>query len=556
IEKIYNLKKGYFQSTLKNTCRKKQSLESNLHHLSWYLPNDFYQRSECQKEEVISWIQRTIFSSDDEYAKNIASNQNQRYAINFPRIIGALNGQLNKEYIWARDYEPDPSMEGNILSPEVLETELEDFIRFKTSTLTVLGYQRLESWGQKTAITAVRNLGAFFGALVATPDSPIKGYGIPLSSISMGILIMPRVWMWFIDWRKKRRGFYSAADHTMIQLALSLSRRETGWLRQKHELAHRLQPIPGLISQNEIDDAQYNWEKTCDDFHQYALILARDIRRVLQTGRDRFHAILPILESECPLSEYLKIAEEILRLMPESEKNKKEKAEAVRSFLIVRLVLHLGVRQKNIRELLICPKGSNRASEASLIKEKRGEMRWNPNLESWEVFIPAIAFKNSKSVFFKNQPYYLIIPDVGGLYHYIDIYLNKYRMELLGNLPDPKTFFVNSANKNSKNASYCQTTFSFAWITIIRKYGIYNPYTGRGAIEGLLPHGPHKVRDVLATHILKKTGSYEIASYSIQDTPETIKRRYGRFSPHDKIKFAGRILDQIWTIDKDVVVKL
>lgn len=38
------------------------------------------------------------------------------------------------------------------------------------------------------------------------------------------------------------------------------------------------------------------------------------------------------------------------------------------------------------------------------------------------------------------------------------------------------------------------------------------PYTGRGAIKGLLPHGPHNVRDVRATHILKRTGSYEQAS--------------------------------------------
>jgi len=40
-------------------------------------------------------------------------------------------------------------------------------------------------------------------------------------------------------------------------------------------------------------------------------------------------------------------------------------------------------------------------------------------------------------------------------------------------------------------------------------------------IKGLLPHGPHDVRNVLATHILKQTGSYEQASYAIQDTRAT-----------------------------------
>jgi hypothetical protein len=53
---------------------------------------------------------------------------------------------------------------------------------------------------------------------------------------------------------------------------------------------------------------------------------------------------------------------------------------------------------------------------------------------------------------------------------------------------------------------------SLPFSTVIQRYGIYNPYTGRGAIKGLLPHGPHNLRDILATHILKQTGSYEQAS--------------------------------------------
>ena len=37
------------------------------------------------------------------------------------------------------------------------------------------------------------------------------------------------------------------------------------------------------------------------------------------------------------------------------------------------------------------------------------------------------------------------------------------------------------------------------------------------------------MRDVLATHILKQTGSYEQASYAIQDTPDMVAQHYGRF---------------------------
>ncbi|MET3648825.1 hypothetical protein ABIC60_003478 [Phyllobacterium ifriqiyense] len=98
----------------------------------------------------------------------------------------------------------------------------------------------------------------------------------------------------------------------------------------------------------------------------------------------------------------------------------------------------------------------------------------------------------------------------------------------------------------SKEAAYNQTTFYEAWRLTLQRYGIYNPYTGRGGIKGLLPHGPHNVRDVLATHILKRTGSYEQASYAIQDTPEMVANHYGRFLPQDKAAFAARILNQVW----------
>lgn len=77
---------------------------------------------------------------------------------------------------------------------------------------------------------------------------------------------------------------------------------------------------------------------------------------------------------------------------------------------------------------------------------------------------------------------------------------------------------------------------------VIQRYGINNPYTERRAIAGLLPHGPDNVRDVLATHILKQTGSYEQASYAIQDTPDMLAQHYGRFLPQDKAALAARIL--------------
>ena len=253
-----------------------------------------------------------------------------------------------------------------------------------------------------------------------------------------------------------------------------------------------------------------------------------------------------VLEAESPVGSYRLITDEIMRLMPDRRRYPRAAAESVRAFLMLRFGLHLGLRQKNLRELLICPRGTLPTSERQLTAQKRGELRWSARDGGWEVFIPSSAFKNAHSSFFRKMPFRLLLPDLGELYQYIDAYVSLHRAALLSGADDPGTFFVKTVKTTSRDAAYDQNTFYEAWRLIIQRYGIHNPYTERGAIKGLLPHGPHNVRDVLATHILKLTGSYEQASYAIQDTPDTVAKHYGRFLPQDKAALAAQILNRVW----------
>ena len=116
---------------------------------------------------------------------------------------------------------------------------------------------------------------------------------------------------------------------------------------------------------------------------------------------------------------------------------------------------------------------------------------------------------------------------------------------LLNGAEDPGTFFVKTVKTSSRNAEFDQNTFYEAWRHVTQRYGVYNPYTGRGAIKGLLPHGPHSIRDVLATHVLKQAGSYEQASYAIQDTPEMVAKHYGRFLLQGKSALVAEILNRV-----------
>jgi len=276
------------------------------------------------------------------------------------------------------------------------------------------------------------------------------------------------------------------------------------------------------------------------------MVRAKEIQRVAKVHRDTFEPIIAVLESDSPVGEYRRIADEIVRLMPSRGRYPRPAAEAIRSLLMIRFGLHLGVRQRNLRELLFCPRNGSPMSERQLEERRCGELRWSDKERGWEVFIPAAAFKNANSSFFARRPYRLVLPDVGDLYRHIDSYLRVHRPILLGGVSDPGTFFVKTVKSTSQDAAYNQSTFYEAWRLTIQRYGIFNPDTKRGAIKGLLPHGPHNVRDVLATHILKETGSYEQAGYAIQDTADVVAQHYGRFLPENKIALAAKVINQVW----------
>ena len=248
------------------------------------------------------------------------------------------------------------------------------------------------------------------------------------------------------------------------------------------------------------------------------------------------------------MAEYRKIADEILRLRPDEALYPVCAAEAARSYLLLRLGMHLGLRQRNLRELLVCPKGEVPRSERVLNDRKQGELRWSERDQGWEVFIPSVAFKNAHSSYFGKRPYRLVLPDLEGLYAMLEDYVARHRAVLLRGAADPGTFFVKTMKRSSKGAAHDQNTFYEAWRLTIQRYGVFNPYTNRGAIKGLLPHGPHNIRDVLATHILERTGSFEQASYAIQDTPAMVAKHYGRFLPEDKAAMAAQILNKVWEV--------
>lgn len=543
IERRYRLPEGYFASKRGGAERApgdfilQDVTLAERRRLAWHLPEDFNRRPRAEQVEIVDWVRRVIVSGSTDYRRYQAAMMRQRYAVRF----ACAAGPRRKLASVTSDTEA-----GIVDAPARLNEEMAALLRFKTATFAAFGLQRNGVWGEETATQKVDHFGLWFGAFAAPVESEVHGFGADPHSLTFAMMVFPQVWDWYLQWRERRRGFYTKWEIDLLSIAAAFCREETGWLRQMPSLADHLVVIEGLISADDIAAAQADWDGTCERMYKHARRRTKEIDRVARIHRDPFEPILPVLEAPSPVGEYRKITEEILRRLPDEELYPRAAAEAVRAFLLLRIGMHTGLRQKNLRELMLCVLDGLPTSERRLEDMKRGELRWSTRDQGWEILIPAIAFKNANSSFFGSKPFRLILPDLGRLYEMIDAWLERHRQRLIGEAVDPGTFFVKTAKRTSTDAAYGQNTFYEAWRTAIQRYGIYNPWTGKGAIEGLLPHGPHNVRDVLATHILKQTGSYEQASYAIQDTPEMVAHHYGRFLPQDKAEIAARILNQVW----------
>lgn len=126
---------------------------------------------------------------------------------------------------------------------------------------------------------------------------------------------------------------------------------------------------------------------------------------------------------------------------------------------MLRLGLHLGLQQKNQRQLRLCPRGHFPTSERRLGDMKCGELRWSDR----EVLIPSAAFKNSGSSFFGQKPFRLILPDLLDLYKNLDAYIDRHRVVLLGSAKDAGTLFVKTVKTISLDAAYDPTKSYEAW---------------------------------------------------------------------------------------------
>jgi transcriptional regulator with XRE-family HTH domain len=62
-----------------------------------------------------------------------------------------------------------------------------------------------------------------------------------------------------------------------------------------------------------------------------------------------------------------------------------------------------------------------------------------------------------------------------------------------------------------------------------------------GVPPKVLPFGPHSIRHVVATEIVKQTGSFEAAANVLLDSIDMVTKHYARFAPRDRYSFGWRV---------------
>ncbi|MFT3690855.1 hypothetical protein [Paenirhodobacter sp.] len=103
--------------------------------------------------------------------------------------------------------------------------------------------QRNGVWGEETASQKVEHFGRWFGAFAAPPGSEVQGFGADPKSRTFAMMIFPQVCDWYLQWRERRRGFYTKWEIDLLSIAAAFCREETGWLRQTPGMTAHRNPI-------------------------------------------------------------------------------------------------------------------------------------------------------------------------------------------------------------------------------------------------------------------------------------------------------------------------
>jgi hypothetical protein len=202
IEQRFGLPKNHFKKILRPRSHTQRVLDTvvgnQYQYFRLHLPDDFDDRSSEEQLRIKEWVQKNIISAGTDYGKFIRDATSTCYCLRFPAICD-IKGHSTQ-------IRPSGTGLPPLDAPGQLVDELRDLVAFKRGAIAPPGFRRFSGWTKSTAYKQVRSIGRMFGALTATPDSIVKGFGAPATTLTMALFVFPAFWDWYLDWREHRRG--------------------------------------------------------------------------------------------------------------------------------------------------------------------------------------------------------------------------------------------------------------------------------------------------------------------------------------------------------------
>jgi GNAT superfamily N-acetyltransferase len=443
--------------------------------------------------------------------------------------------------------------------PEPVNTELAAWARFMSQDRVKPGMSRNSHWASpETARIKVELWRTVLSAAVLRPED--GGLGMRPDDLSLAMFSSTDVVDWYIEWARRRaEGKTHGGIISFIQDICSLLRPKTGFLYQSPELAAHLVPVPDpstggrtwLLSADDarrLRDEPAAWREHCRLAWESNIALRELAQDKYEVRRNPFAPIDPILDMERPVEALDRMAEAMFEALPARGIGRDiQRAIAVRDLLIFSVFVELTLRLKNVAQL-------------TYMDDNKGMLRRGK--DGYEVVIAATTFKNGKGPFFKEGRKEGAIAQADVNYHgylpsrltpLFDEYLdpdNGLRKLLVAQEDKPRNPKRKRPHRSALNALWIgqrgeplvpgSIANTIVWLTWVHL--AHHPALDRG-IPGVEAFGPHAIRHIIATHILKTTKNPQRAADQLQDAVETVLKIYVKFLPKDKTNAAQAALN-------------
>ena len=470
------------------------------------LPDNFPEIPQAEKEKILTRAIKNFSSNEylSDYEKTIAENYSFAYSIKDNEIT------------------------------ESLEQELSSLMKMKKERGGADRYYPKTIWKEETAQKWKGDILLFLGFCNLNDVNPQstthKGLNIPLKELTLGLIVIKEVVEAYIDFKYERmRGKHTTSSDIFISYCLAMLKEKKGWVSAHPEL---LKKLPNKY-QEQIQNLG-GWENACNEQYKFLLELRKFTN--FETSRNAFLPIWPIIDNEKPL-EYILLALKNARREIEEKKflidtSPLEYALLWRDYILFSLISRVPFRSKNWRQLNYIQKYKNthRTPErANLRRLEDGR---------WVIYIEAKEFKNHRSRTLFGEKFdrdvILVLEDVpalSGLSAELTFYMENIRPLLCDEdgpvFPNIYGSYMDTYAFNRVGRNWTQKMLSEHGDI---EYGL--------GIKGVKGFGPHSFRHIVASHVVKTTGSFEAAADLLLDSVETVRKHYGFLAPRDRIKNA------------------